>query len=105
MEKLNKFHYIDEYGNEIWNLNDEAHREDGPAIIMAYGAQYWCKHGKNHRLDGPAVIYPNGKVVWYVEGALVLNWEEFQILSGISDEQRVMLTLQYGEIQDPFVEV
>ena len=31
----------DGYGNKRWYLNDQLHREDGPAIEYANGAEYW----------------------------------------------------------------
>ena len=33
-------------GDKIWYLNDQLHREDGPAIDCASGAKYWYLNGK-----------------------------------------------------------
>lgn len=33
-------------GNRIWYLNDEHHREDGPAIEYANGRKLWYLNGK-----------------------------------------------------------
>jgi hypothetical protein len=38
---------------EWYNLNDERHREDGPAIECADGGKYWYINGQYHREDGP----------------------------------------------------
>ena len=34
-------------GNKAWYLNDELHREDGPAIEYANGVKYWYLNGKH----------------------------------------------------------
>jgi hypothetical protein len=60
--------YVD--GTQVWHLNGKMHREDGPAIIYADGAQEWFINGKLHREDGPAVIYPDGYQVWWVNGRI-----------------------------------
>ena len=36
-------------GTKSWHLNDELHREDGPAIEWADGDKYWYLNGKLHR--------------------------------------------------------
>ena len=33
-------------GTQFWFLNDQIHREDGPAIIYADGSQEWCLNGE-----------------------------------------------------------
>lgn len=48
---------------ELWLLNDELHREDGPACVMrrtqdgAVGFELWYDHGRLHREDGPAALH------------------------------------------------
>ena len=59
---------VDEYGTKRWYLNDNPHREDGPAIEYADGSKYWYLDGKRHRVDGPAVEYANGCKYWYLNG-------------------------------------
>ena len=49
-----------------WYLNDELHREDGPAMEHANGANEWWLDGKRHREDGPAVEWANGDKDWYL---------------------------------------
>ena len=56
-------------GNKIWfNINNEFHRTDGPAVERAYGSKEWFVNGERHRTDGPAIEYVNGYKVWYVNG-------------------------------------
>lgn len=69
-------HYVGYYDEEkirikceYWKLNNEYHREDGPARIFYYKDGSICSksyytNGKYHREDGPAVIqyYPVGSV-------------------------------------------
>ena len=37
---------VDDYGDKYWYLNDNLHREDGPAIEFASGDKYWYLNGK-----------------------------------------------------------
>ena len=53
-----------------WYLNDELHREDGPAVEWANGTKEWRLQGVRHREDGPAVEYPDGDKRWYLDGKL-----------------------------------
>lgn len=55
-----KYHYVD----------DELHREDGPAIESEDGAYAWCRDGKYHREDGPAIKNIEGTEFWYLNGKL-----------------------------------
>jgi hypothetical protein len=36
-------------------VNDNLHREDGPAVIYPFGEEQWYRNGKLHREDGPAI--------------------------------------------------
>jgi hypothetical protein len=51
-------------------MDDEPHREDGPAVIFSDGKQFWYRDGMYHRDDGPAIIYPDGTQKWYLNGKL-----------------------------------
>jgi len=55
-------------GTKYWYLNDQLHREDGPAIEYANGDKSWYLNGKCHREDGPAVELANGNKLWYLNG-------------------------------------
>ena len=37
---------VDDEGDRRWYLNDQIHREDGPAIECANGTRGWCLNGK-----------------------------------------------------------
>ena len=43
-----KTYTLDVYdnGDKYWYLNDQRHREDGPAIEYADGRKYWYLNGK-----------------------------------------------------------
>ena len=53
-------------GTKSWYLNDKRHREDGPAIEFASGAKWWYLNDKRHREDGPAVEFASGAKWWYL---------------------------------------
>ena len=60
---------------EWYNLNDQLHREDGPAIEWANGDKYWYLNDKLHREDGPAVECANGNKYWYLNGQYLTEKE------------------------------
>jgi len=62
---------VDKGGNKGWWLNDERHREDGPAVEWPDGCKAWYLHGKYHREDGPAVEYPDGSKQWWLHDEVV----------------------------------
>jgi hypothetical protein len=51
-----------------WWLNDERHREDGPALEYANGDREWWINGQLHRLDGPAYEEADGDREWWING-------------------------------------
>jgi len=55
-------------GTQLWLLNEQQHRTDGPAEIEANGSQRWWLNGKRHRTDGPAVIRADGSQYWFLNG-------------------------------------
>jgi hypothetical protein len=55
-------------GYKAWYLNDELHREDGPALEYSDGDKEWWINGNLHREDGPAVEYSNGDKAWFLDG-------------------------------------
>jgi hypothetical protein len=55
----------------IWfNLNNQLHRESGPAIEWSDGSKSWYLNGQLHREDGPALEYVNGSKAWWVNDKL-----------------------------------
>jgi hypothetical protein len=61
-----KYHKYDD-GCEFWYMNDQYHRDNGPAIVHPDGSELYYYHGMKHRLDGPAVVYPDGYRAYYVD--------------------------------------
>jgi hypothetical protein len=59
---------VDDDGSKYWYLNDQRHREDGPAEEYPNGTKKWFLNGKLHREDGPATEYQNGTKKWYLNG-------------------------------------
>ena len=55
-------------GDKFWYLNDQRHREDGPAIEYANGDKFWYLNDQLHREAGPAVEYADGGKYWYLNG-------------------------------------
>ena len=51
-----------------FNLNDQLHREDGPAIEGVNGSKEWYINGQKHREDGPAIEFSSGYKAWYLKG-------------------------------------
>jgi hypothetical protein len=59
---------VDKYGHKRWMINNQYHREDGPAIEYANGDKCWYQYGKYHREDGPAIEFASGGKLWYYHG-------------------------------------
>jgi len=55
-------------GSKSWYLNNQLHREGGPAIEHSNGSKEWYLNGKRHREDGPAVEHSNGFKFWFLNG-------------------------------------
>ena len=55
-------------GNCRWYLNGKLHRVDGPAVEWADGSNDWFLNGKQHRVDGPAIEFANGDKSWFLNG-------------------------------------
>jgi hypothetical protein len=71
------------YGSKFWYLNDELHREAGPAIEYPSGTKEWFLNGKRHREDGPAIEYPSGDKYWYLNGKYVTEEEHKRLTSKV----------------------
>lgn len=59
---------MDKHGSKFWYLNDELHREDGPAVERADGYKSWWLNDKLHREDGPAIEWVDGYKSWWLNG-------------------------------------
>jgi len=53
---------------KAYYINDKLHREDGPAVEDANGYKAYYINDKLHREDGPAVEYANGSKYYYIDG-------------------------------------
>jgi hypothetical protein len=51
----------------IYYLNDEFHREDGPAIEYIDGYKWYYLNNQLHREDGPAIEWGNGFKSYYLD--------------------------------------
>jgi hypothetical protein len=72
---------IDARGNKRWYLNDELHREDGPAVELNDGHKSWWLNGERHRISGPAIEYNDGTKAWFLNGYRHSQDEWFQALT------------------------
>ena len=87
---------IHEYGEKFWyDSNGKFHRDDGPAVIYADGDKAWYQHGVRHRADDPAIIGADGTEYWYLNHTQ-LTFDEWIDKVNMSDEDKVMMKLQYG---------
>ena len=72
---------IDYGGNKYWRLNGLLHREeDLPAVEHNTGTKIWCINNNLHRENGPAVEYFDGGKEWYLNGKKIdcKTQEEFE---------------------------
>ena len=58
-------------GYKEWWLNNQLHREDGPAVEKTNGYKAWYLNGKCHREDGPAIEWIDGYKEWWLNGKQV----------------------------------
>jgi len=58
---------VDDEGTTRWyNLEDQLHRENGPALEYTDGYKEWYINGKLHREDGAAVEWADGDKEWWL---------------------------------------
>ena len=88
---------VDVDGDTLWRLPcGRWHREDGPAIEWENGDNFWYLNGLFHRDDGPAVEWHDGRNEWYLNGKQLSFDTWLKQTNGITDEEQVILKLQYG---------
>jgi hypothetical protein len=68
-------------GETRWHLNEQLHREDGPAVEYANGDKYWYLNGILHREDGPAIEHANGNKSWYWNGVRMTEEEHKEAMN------------------------
>jgi hypothetical protein len=61
---------VEEVGSVSYLLDNELHREDGPAYISAEGDEHYYLNGFRHRKGAPAIITRNSAEFWYCAGQL-----------------------------------
>ena len=87
-------------GMEQWFHHGLLHRHDGPAVI---GNEYtaWLQHNEYHRLDGPAIMDtdPNSPHRWVIHDVIYHNNQDYQKAANLTDEDMIILILQYGNIK------
>ena len=62
-------------GSKFYYINDKRHREDGPAVEFANGHKDYYINDKLHREDGPAIEWPNGYKAYYINGKCLTEQE------------------------------
>jgi len=62
-------------GKREWYLNNQRHREDGPATERSNGSREWYLNGQRHREDGPAIETAHGICKWFLNGEQVTEQE------------------------------
>ena len=60
---------ISKYGTKRYYVNEQLHREDGPAEEYPNGSKYWYLNGERHRDNGPAYEFFAHKE-WYKNNKL-----------------------------------
>lgn len=91
---------IEPDGTIKWYWRGELDCRSGPAIIEPNGNKRWYTLGIMHRIDGPAAIYVNNPPdTWVVKGRRASNFKQFQAMTGLSDEDILLLKLKYGDIE------
>jgi hypothetical protein len=86
----------DSTGNKFWTMNGVYHRTDGPAAEWADGDKYWWLNDRIHRVDGPAIESANGNKEWWLHGNHYTFDEWLDQNHELTDEEKVMMKLQYG---------
>lgn len=77
------------------------HRLDNPAWVDTTGSETWFKNGYFHRIGGPAFTDRVDDVEeWWIMGIEIDSYEEYQKMTKCSDEEILLLTLKWGDIEE-----
>lgn len=96
---------VTEYGDVFYFWPNDAHydnlhRIDGPAYISERGTEEWICNGDTHRIGGPALVFAlSGVSSWYIQGRRYITNHEYQVASGLTDEEMTMMILKYGNVR------
>jgi|TARA_R110000744_G_scaffold10406_1_gene32505 hypothetical protein len=78
-------------------------QSDGSYIDRDGTITWYTEAGKYHNEDGPAIAFPSGGIRWYATGqfgwylnGIHLSLSEWLIESNKTDEEKMLLRLQYG---------
>ena len=74
----------DEHSTRYYNNQNQAHREDGPAVILSTGSEFWYYNGQRHRENGPAIEWHDGTKEWHIFGK---RYTEDKYWSELSEAQ------------------
>jgi hypothetical protein len=74
---------------------DAKEQSDGSYLDHSGTIIWYNKAGDWHREDGPAVSYTSGDVGWFLND-ISHTFADWLTLTPISDEQKMLLRLQYG---------
>ena len=66
---------VESNGDKFWYLNNQLHREDGPAVERSDGSKRWYLNGQLHREDGPAIERFDGSKSWYLNSEFLTEEE------------------------------
>jgi len=86
---------LDSTRDEDIRLFGAVEQSDG-SYVDNDGDIFWYNElGQRHRKDGPAVIKSDGEIYWYFNGDYYL-FNEWCIVSNKTDEEKMLLRLQYA---------
>ena len=86
---------IEHDGGEWWYCRGQLHRIGGPAIC-GDGNEWWYQYGQRHRVDGPAIVGDGYGPEYWINGYHIRSADEYQRLTGMTDEEVLLMTLKYG---------
>jgi hypothetical protein len=63
-----KSYVIVDNKTKYYYVNDQLHRENGPAIVCGNGTKHYYRDNVLHREDGPASVFADGSKYWFLNG-------------------------------------
>jgi hypothetical protein len=83
--------------NRDWSIKySDAKQQPNGSWSLTDGTTRWFNEdGHLHRLDGPAVIFHNGGARWWWVNGENYSFNHWCTKADISDEQKLLLRLQY----------
>ena len=89
---------LDDESNRDFVINNRGavEQSDGSYVDRSGTISWFNDDGEWHREEGPAVIYiyPDAEVWWL--NNIIYSFNDWLKLSTVSDEQKMMLRLQYA---------